>query len=43
MRYWVGLPVCLSVRLFMSEETTFPLSNLKTKHIFGTRMALLKL
>ena len=33
--YWVALSVCLS-----AIETTFPLSNFKTKHIFGILMAL---
>ena len=36
--YWVGLFVCSS-----TIETTFPLSNFKTKHIFGILMALRKI
>ena len=41
MRYWVGLSIRLSV-CSCAIETTFPLSNFKTKHIFGILMALRK-
>ena len=41
VRHWVCLSVCVSV-YSCSIETTFSLSNFKTKHIFGTLMALRK-
>ena len=37
MRYWVCLSVCSC-----AIETTFPLSNFKTKHIFGILVVLRK-
>ena len=42
IRYWMLAWFCLSVCSF-AIETTFPLSNLKTKHIFGILISLQKL
>ena len=43
IRYWMALSLCLSVILFVRYiETTFPLSNFKTKHIFGILTTLRK-
>ena len=39
IRYWVILSVCLCV-CPCAIETTFPLPNFKTKHIFGILIAL---
>ena len=37
IRYWMALSLCS-----LAIETTFPLSNFKTKHIFGILMARVK-
>ena len=42
IRYWVCQSVCLCV-CSCAIETTFPLFNFKTKHIFGILMAQRKI